>query len=198
MVYGWNVPRVQRSFFMSPLVSQIRAEWKKGGRGLNNKPWEGDSERGRKGGYGGNGDQCTAEKNYYISICDRCQNSSKPVLGLQSAGYIETIFHWGDSFEAFFFFASFLPAFFLFLSVHFLCEDGCCGFSSIIWHSIRWISGTPAEKFEQVALMSTSMCILHLGQSPWHKASGQIALIAQILKTRGCFRTEQPCTSPEL
>lgn len=59
-------------------------------------------------------ERSSAERNYFISICDRCQNSSKTALGLQSAEYIETIFHWGDSFEAGdFFFFFFLPSFLL-------------------------------------------------------------------------------------
>lgn len=64
-------------------------------------------------------ERSSAERNYFISICDRCQNSSKTALGLQSAEYIETIFHWGDSFEAgdFFFLSPLLsPDFLTFIS----------------------------------------------------------------------------------
>ena len=45
-------------------------------------------------------EKCCAMRKYLISICGRCQNSSKVALGLRSAEYIETIFHRGDSFEA--------------------------------------------------------------------------------------------------
>lgn len=41
-----------------------------------------------------------AGRNNFISLCDRCQNSSKPALGLHSTEYTETIFYRGEHFEA--------------------------------------------------------------------------------------------------